>query len=188
MNRQSLLIIAIIAGGSILSGLAYGVSNGTIVVGDITVTGTCTGCGGEGTFTTWSTLTNSSTVTTDILSGGVDCKIDTNGNVLYADSDNTSLLFGFNGSKIIEAHTGTTGGINNIVAQSSTGKYQIIVYDTSHTLKIYKNNVLYKTIGYTSSNFSALDPVTCISSDGKYIGLLGQASNNHARVVILQGS
>ena len=38
MNRQTLAIIAIIATGSILSGLAYGVTNGSIIVGDLTIT------------------------------------------------------------------------------------------------------------------------------------------------------
>lgn len=44
MNRQTLAIIAVISTGSIISGLAYGVTNGSIITGDLTVTGTCTGC------------------------------------------------------------------------------------------------------------------------------------------------
>ena len=44
MNRQNLLILIIIIGGSTLGGLAYGVTNGSIIVGDLTVTNSCSGC------------------------------------------------------------------------------------------------------------------------------------------------
>lgn len=43
MNQKLIIILILIAGG-ISSSLAYGVTNGTIIVGDITITGTCHGC------------------------------------------------------------------------------------------------------------------------------------------------
>lgn len=195
MKKQTLSIIAILAIGTLFS-VAYsastiisdtGITTPSLTATTITVTGTCTGCGSEGTFTNWTTLTNSSTVTTDPLSGGTFCQIDTHGNTLYLDGDNIAILTSSTGTKILEKSTAASS-LNKIFDQSaSSGKYQVIEASSS-TINVYSNAVLVKTVGIKSTNFINADPVICVSADGKYIGVLGQASANHERVVILQGS
>ena len=84
MNRQTLAIIAIIATGSIISGLAYGVTNGSIIVGDLTITGTCTGCGTEGSFTTYSLLLNQTVASAGPAAGAI-VQVGNDGSVIASD-------------------------------------------------------------------------------------------------------
>lgn len=197
INKRFIILTAIFVAGSILA-TAYAsntvidntsVSTTTVNTVDLHVTGTCTGCGGgssEGTFTTWTTLTNSSISTTNLLNGAVYCKIGTNANVLYSDSNSVSLLFSSTPSLLVENDNSINpSGIVNF-DQSLTGKYQII-QPSSGLVSVYSNGTLVKNLGFTSSNFAG-GTTECISPDGKYIALMGKASSNHARVVILKGS
>jgi len=187
-----LLIIAIIAGGSVLSGLAYGVSNGTIVVGDLTVTGTCSGCGVvEGGYTTWAVSLNSTIAGTN-GNPVMALQTSTDGSVIVSNTNDKVAIVKLDGTVVTV--TTTPSNFDNTGQQSSaqslSGTYKAIL--TSAGVTVYKSNTLLTTIGIKAANFqgSTLGTVSVsISPDGKYISLAGEDTGAALdRVVILTGS
>lgn len=196
MNRQHLLILAIIGTGSILSGLAYGVTNGSIIVGDLTVTGTCTGCGGSGDFTTYSTLLNQ-TVTGTTGFAGTSLELADDGSLVAMDL-NSKLISVKSDGTIVLAHsfasTSTTDVTRSIV-QTPDGKYFAILNSTSKSIDIYKNHILLQKIGVDMTQFVGgislenSDFAFNISPNGKYIGLLANdVSNAIDRMIVFRGA
>lgn len=191
MNRKQILTIISIVAFSGVTSLVYGVTNGTIIVGDLTVTGTCTGCssGGEGSFTSYTTLFNGT------ITGSVGCP----GSSIYVNNTGTVLVTDNCPTTFIVQPSGTATKINTPIgsapfpissAQSITGLYQI-AYD-ANTIKVYKNNSLIQSIGFDTGNFGA--PVggglsINISPNGKYIAIQNEdVSTSSDRLVIFKGS
>jgi len=192
MNRQSLLIIAIIAGGSILSGLAYGVTNGSIVVGNITVTSTCSGCATvEGTYSSWAVSLNS-TIAGSNGNPVMALQTGTDGSVIVSNTNDRVAIVKLDGTVVTVTTTPSNADNNGqqSSAQSLSGTYKAIL--TSAGVTVYKNNTLLTTIGIKAANFqgSTLGTVSVsISPDGKYISLAGEDTGAALdRVVILTGS
>lgn len=188
MNKQSLLIIAIIGVGSVLSGLAYGVSNGSIIVDTLTVNGQQIG---EGTWTTWakslnSTVAGSSGDSVIALQTGVD------GSTLISNSGDKVSVVKLDGTVVIvnSAPSGFVNSGEQSSAQSMTGEYKTLL--TSTGINVYKNNSLLTTIGIKKSDFFGGDLSTVsvsISSNGKYISIAGKDTGGALnRVVVLAGS
>lgn len=194
MKRESIAIFAIIAAGSFL-GLAYGVTNGSILTGDLTVTGTCTGCGGgEGSFTSYATALNSTIVGTGDNRAS-NLMVSTNGTVFVLDVAHAVYLIKIDGSATTIA-TGldskdTIYGYQNI-AQSQTGKYKAVLDDPNSVIKVYKNDNLLQNIGYNATQFGAIPgdtPAIGISSDGKYIAMYkANASATDMILLIFRGT
>lgn len=194
MNRQSLLIIAIIAGGSILSGLAYGVTNGTIVVGDLTITGTCSGCGVvEGIYSHYNTIDLNTTLSLGFVnSQTTDVHISNDGNIIYSGNVlNVSMLH--NGTWTLANFS--YGNISDKQqGQSLTGKYQIILDDTTNlNVDVLKDGLYLQALGINLSQFTT--PSTngaigiAISPDGKYIAVVGEDSAGFdQRILIFRGT
>ena len=197
MNQRILITLIILAGiGSIGSVLAY---SGTISAAqgnfnNVLVTGTCSGCGaGEGSFTSWTTLTNT-TLGTVSVSNADNVIVSNNGSILAETIDCTDAYFFTNGTVIRTTNSLSLCPANQDSSdQSITGKYQII-YDADRTnnIYIYKNNVLQDTKMIQASQFSGgvLSSTSVgISPDGKYIVVYGTDSGVASqRLIVLQGS
>jgi len=191
LNRQSLFIIAIIAGGSVLSGLAYGVTNGSIVVGTLTVTGSCSGCIGSGSFTTYAKSLNS-TIAGSSGDSVVGLQTALDGSVIVSNSADKVSIVKLDGTVVI-VNSAPSGFVNSgevSSAQSTDGVYKILL--TSSGINVYKSSTLLTTIGIKKSDFFGSDLSTVsvgISADGKYITLAGKDTAGALnRVVILTGS
>lgn len=185
MNRQSLLIIAIIASGSILSGLAYGVTNGSIIVGDLTVTGNCTGCGGSLIFSSWGTVVLDGTVSDG---GNVvqNSEIDNNGNFVFMTGGvaPTSWFERINGTNTSysAASFQAFDGVK-IFSQSSDGKYQAIYDDSTHKIHITNNGTsLYDiTLDFATKYNAGNAGSVSISPNGKYVGFAYDDFADHSK-------
>ena len=188
MNRQSLLIIAIIGIGSIISGLAYGVSNGSIIVDTLTVNGQQIG---EGTWTTWATTLNSTIAGTNGNSI-MGLQTSTDGSVIASNSNDRVALVKLDGTVVIVNVAPSafvdSGQVSS--AQTIDGLYKVLL--TSSGLNVYKNSALLTTIGIKKSDFFGGDLSTVsvsISSNGKFISIAGEDTGGALdRVVILTGS
>jgi len=197
MNQRSLIAIIILAGiGSIGTVLAY---TGTITANqgsfnNVLVTGTCTGCGAnEGSFTTWTTLTNTTVGTVSV--SNVNNVIVSNGGSILAETVDCKDAYFFINATVIK----TTNSLSLCPAnqdstdQSMTGEYQII-YDADRTnnIYIYKNNILQTTKTISTADFSGgvlSSTGIGISPNGKYIVVYGIDTGAAAqRLIVLQGS
>lgn len=190
MNRQNILIILIIATGSTLGGLAYGVTNGAIIVGDLTVTDLCIGCDkSETDYTTYNLVLN------ETITGTVGW----NGNHINLSNDR-SLIGVDQGKYIYEINSGGTvqyatqnsemeqGKIlgDGISSSSSSGKYKVATFNNG-TLSVFKNDVLLQHL--TITKFSSNGGTIAISPDGKYIAFQGDDTSSIIdRIQIWQGS
>lgn len=188
-SRKLFIIFTIIVSGSILSGLAYGVSNGSIIVGDLTVTGSCIGCGGEHEFTSWSTILNG-TISGTSGKQTMDISVSNDGSVLDLDQGSKISLVLVNGTVIFVTSTPNYNLAIPVFSQSSTGEYKIV--ETNTGIDVYKNNVHIQTLGLTLSQFkfgSLGNEGIAISPDGKYISIVGiDSSGTIDRIVTFEGS
>jgi hypothetical protein len=197
MKRQTLLIISIIATGS-LFGAVY--ASGTIITdtgittGNLTVTGTCTGCGaGEGSYSNYNTIQLNTTIgTAFIATQYTSMSISNNGNVVFgSNGNNTAVTIG---GTIIQSGSGYASAPGVDIAQSITGEYQLIVVDDVHyDLKVIKNGIFLQDIGIDLSQFISPDAAKgvamAISPDGHYISVIGKDSGGTSeRLVIFKGS
>lgn len=183
--------------GSVLSGLAYGVTNGSITVGDLTVTGTCSNCGaGSGTFTTWSKITD---FTTDSFTSNTNNWVDaavTNTGTFTISNLNTTVVYDKDGTVVTSyrsANDDFASQPSQFLGRSVDGTY-VSAYDfTPHQVRIYTNGTLLTSIPVdtTSKYFSTADVVPYMSPNGKYILVWGYNNtiNLHTnRVQLWQGS
>ena len=183
MNQRSLIAIIILAGiGSIGSVMAF---SGTISAGqgnfnNVLVTGTCSGCGGEGSFTTWSNTLNSTIAgtggfSTDYIFVGNDGSINT-----Y--DSNKKMAYVLTNGTIITVNDNISNqnlDLNKASEQSMTGEYRILMNGTDNTVVVYKNNIVKQKIGikisdFFSSSFGSTDFGCNISPNGKYIACSGE--------------
>lgn len=202
-KKQLILIILILGTGSIL-GTVY--ASGTIITNtsvttttlnavNLVLSGTCTGCGGgEGSFTTYSTILNT-TVTGTTRSAASNLLVSDNGTVFGLDVGHVASLITING--IVQQqissidNMATIHGYQNI-AQSPTGKYKAILDDAIPLIHVYKNDIPLLNLGFNSTQFftgGADTPAIAISSNGKYIAFWAEnADTNTVRLIVFQGS
>lgn len=189
MNRQSLLIIAIIAGGSVLSGLAYGVTNGTIVVGDLTITGTCSGCGTENDYTSYNTVFYNNTNSVDAAFID-DFHISNTGAATIATASHSYVIS--SSGTVIGKGTNYNFGTPLQSGQSVTGIYKAyIIANGTGSIMVVKNDSVLQQIHPNVSQFgiNLSGEALSVSPNGKYIGLVGPDSGGTTtRLVIFQGS
>ena len=194
MNQRLVIGLIIIAGiGSIGSVLAY---SGTISAGqgnfnNVLVTGTCTGCGGDGSFTTYGLGLNTTIAGTS------------NDDASFIQVANDGSILGLNKGKYIfdvkldgtivsvdqNVNIGTTYDSQSAIAQSSGGEYKIAIF-ANDTISIYKNNLVLQHLPVDTTH-SYLDSIEAIgiSPDGKYIGIIGDdKGNTKQHLQIWQGS
>lgn len=193
MKKQTISIIALLVVGT-LFGVGYSastvISDSGITTTNLTITGTCTGCG-SGSFINWTTSLNETIAGTGgHPNAGLFVSID--GSVSSTDTTSKTALILINGTvKTV------TAGVPNMLnvgqlpyAQSIDGKYKVFL--TASGVDVYKNNVLIKTLGIDKTQFTAGvlgDESVGISSDGKYIAVSGEDSGAAIeRVLIFGGS
>lgn len=194
MKKQTIMIIILLSVGT-LFGVGYSastiISDSGITTSNLTVTGTCTGCGGSGTFTTYSTILNT-TITGTSGSSNVGLFTSNDGSILAQDSTSKISLTLLNGTVVSVTNdpSGSTNIGQQAIAQSSDGKYKTIL--KSDSILVYKNNVLLQTIGIKKSDFVFSDLTTVsvsISPDAHYISIAGRDTGGAIdRIVIFQGS
>ena len=198
MKKQSLIIICILAAGSLL-GTVYAAStvitDSGITTTNLTVTGTCTGCGAsEGDFTSYNTVLLNTTIvplaTADTVISSV--YISNNGDVLSSGNQNNFLLK--NNGTLIYTNATSINGFGKDISQSMTGKFQILTNDfSSLEIKVFKDQAFLQNLSIDFTQFS--NPTNggsigiAISSDGKYIAVVGKdfgALND--RILVFEGS
>jgi hypothetical protein len=175
MKKQPLIISLIILAGITSSGLAYAVTNGSIITGDLTVTGTCTGCSGEADFTTWTLITNQTVSGTSAI-----FPFNTaigNNEISYVGGSGKAYLIDSNG--VLKGATNfNIASIGTQLVQSASGEYKVL-QDDNGTVTIFKNSAKLQTINAdTTHSFSAAtNLLTTISPNGKYVLLTGTDIN-----------
>lgn len=192
MNYNALMIIIILAAGGVSIGVSYAstiITDATIIVNNLTVTGTCTGCGGgDGSFTTW-TLIQQTNFTESGCFNGSFISLDNNGNSLFT-CNNVILIT--NGGSI----TNFGSNINQFTqaaTESSTGKYKTFTNGTGtqYNIPIISNSTLIHSIIVNASVFKTPSQViNAISPSGEYITLKGNDICNcgHGELQIWKGS
>ena len=194
MRKQSIIILSLIAVGT-LFGAVYGagtiISDTGITTPALTVSGACTGCDNEPSFTSWSTVLNQTVAGTSNRANS-NIFTSTNGTVFFLDQNADTAIVKLDGTVVTVTHT-PANFINQgstTAAQSSSGKYKII--ETTGAIVVYKNNVLTQTLGIDVSQFQGGflgNEGISISADGKYISLQGKDSGGVLdRVIIFGGS
>lgn len=178
-HKTSITILGILIIGSLFAvGYATStvISDSGIITSNLTVTGTCTGCGGgEGDFTTYSNFLNA-TIGGASLGNNIKALLTANdGSFMFSDNAFQNIIVFANGT-VIKEYDSTFEDFPNgdkLFDQSSTGKYKII-YDQGHSneIKVYKDNSLLQSIGIDTSQVSANECSTAISANGKYISLV----------------
>ena len=194
MNQRSLIAIIILAGiSSIGSVLAYSgsISAAQGNFNNVLVTGSCTGCGAEGTFTTFSVLTNT-TLATSQISTVRTLQVSDNGTILADIRGFDNILVDVTGN-IIEEQTSNSGttptGVYHI-AQSTSGKYKVM-FDESGTndLKIFKNDSFLESHHINPAYYDNPGCSVAVSNNGKYIALLcDNFAGTATAMTIFQGS
>ena len=165
-----------------------------ITTTNLTILGTCTGCGGtEGTFSSWTSVFNN-TVTGSSGCTGATISVNNTGTVIFEDAcPNTFIVdpSGNNIQKIVNPLISTPAPSQ--MSQSVNGLYQVAL--NTNAIKVYKNNVLVQTVGLRLANFaggsiSGGGPVgMAISPNGQFIAVQGEDVGTLLdRLVILKGS
>jgi len=199
MNPKLAILLIIIAGG--ISATAYAtttiISDSGIITSNLTITGTCTGCGaGEGDFNSYAVIYNSTFATISPTGLVKNTAISNDGSFFIIDNNDKIWEIAANKTIIINANvSAATTGTGFQSGQSMTGEYKF-VYDDSFTLvHIIKNNNLIQTSSLDKTQFQAFGPNSfadssmSMSPNGKYIEVAGPNNGDGLlRVVILQGS
>lgn len=190
VKRQTLAIILIlIAGGT---STAFAVTNGSIITGDLTVTGTCTGCGGgEGSFASYNTIALNTTVASTgnpgftLIGNDGGVQVMTNAKDFYVALNGTTLFLQTGSSSSTE---------RSDIAQSGTGAYKIMDNEASlGEVDIYKNGNFLQSLGidltqFFGGSFGGKTSIA-ISPDAKYIAVVGPDSGGvNTRVLVFQGA
>lgn len=180
MNKQTIVILGIIAAGSIL-GTVY--ATGTVITdtgittGDLTITGTCTGCGGEASYGSWTTLEQEGTFTSNGIVNQM--LLDNNGNLLVSLGINagtpTSWIISNTGS--ITSYTSNSFGAvsSNFITQTSTGQYQAIWNDGAKVIDIYVNGTLAANVplDFASKFATGNQEGIAFSPNGHWLAVVG---------------
>ena len=198
MNRKtSTTILGMLVLGGLIS-VAYAsttiITDTGITTTNLTILGTCTGCGGgEGTFTSWAKLFNGTVAGTSAGAGGT-IYVNNTGTVIFEDNNGGLNLVGPSGTAIaqVTAPVGITTPTNYHTAQSTQGAYQIILDETHSKIVIYKNRALLFTIGVKMGDFTTGPSnhlSVGISPNGQYVAVQGDDTGGALdRLVIFKGS
>jgi len=195
MKQNSLIAIIIIAGISITGVSAYSgsISAAQGNFNNLLVTGTCSGCSGEGSYTSYGTIFRNSTITPSagglfaqefLLSNTGAATVNTNSDVFVVTSTGTVL------------DQGATYGQSQTqvpTKQSATGEYKVLENTTSSgSIVVIKNDSFLTIIHPNVSQFfggDMTDASVTISPNGQFIGILCKDSGGATvRLVIFQGS
>lgn len=196
-HRQFLIILCIIVAGSIFATVSATTISGDIITNNLTVTGTCTGCGvggaSEGSYSHYNTIDLNTTLSLGFVnSQTTDVHISNDGNIIYSGNVlNVSMLH--NGTWTL-ANFSYTNISDKQQGQSLTGKYQVILDDTTNlNVDVLKDGLYLQALGINLSQFTT--PSTngaigiAISPDGKYIAVVGEDSGGvDQRILIFRGT
>lgn len=187
-KQNSIIIISLIS----ITGI-FGVVYATSVSDTGIITPSCTGCSGEGTFTSYSNIFNNTISGTNIhfisnLFVGNDKSIlvyDTSINGYFINSTQQVISSPINSGAVTEN--------TPLMSQSSTGKYKVAFNDATDTIIISKGDSILQSIGINTSQFSdgtnLANEGLAISNDGKYIAIFGlNVGSGIDRLIIYQGS
>lgn len=166
------------------------ISDSGITTPNLTVTGTCAGCSGEGDFSSYSLITNK-TDTSGPFSAGIYVQVGNDKSVIGFENGGKTMYFNPSGNLISSTSNSSPIAGPYPFEQSLTGKYRIIRNDTSSQIDVYKNNILltHIPIDITHSFESYLFTTCGISQDGKYIALFGpDFTTNFEQLQVWQGS
>lgn len=207
MNRQNIIILSIIAIGSV-SSIAYatstvisdsGITTPSLTATTVNVTGTCVGCGGaEANYSTWTLQYNKTYGSAGFTGGPKKSMVDNNGYVFTANRGD-GLVFLLNPSGTIISTVFNAAnyiGMDADLVQSETGFYRAVFDGSNGTIYLYKNNLVTKTFAggncddcngfYHFTGNGAL----AISPNGQYFVISGENSTNDGttRVLLYKGS
>lgn len=145
----------------------------------------------EGDYKDWTLITDvqltgsviSQPQTLYVNNNGYSVGVDNSGNIFRIDSSGSSIIF-------LPSDVFPTG--SQVILQSITGKYQLVLDNSgaSPTINVYQNSTLLKTItvDITSKFLSGAYNIS-ISPNGKYIVTLGEDFDTvHGRIQVYQGS
>lgn len=200
MKSNHIGIISIVIIGS-LFGVVYGsstiISDSGINTSNLTVTGTCTGCGGggvEGNYTNYNTVDLNQTNGLGFPDTSfTNIHISNLGNVIYS-GDTLNVGVKLNGIVNFANFSYSTTSAHQ-QDQSSTGKYQIIWDGTNTLVAVFKDGVFLQNLGINLTQFSTpgtnMHLAIAISPDGKYITVTGNdavGGGTDDRTVIFRGT
>ena len=192
MNPKLAIILIIIGAG--MSGIVYAsstvISDTGIITPSITVSGTCTGCGNEPSFSSYSLVLNQTVTGTGGSLGNL-VQVSTDGSVLAQNGQPKTSVIKLDGTIVNVLSLPFTETRNTFTQQqqSTTGQYKIILNSTQ-AINIYKNNIFLQKIQVNiNSAFTSGQEAVGISSDGKYIAIFGNDKSGAIdRIIIYQGS
>ena len=163
---------------------------------DLTVTGTCTGCGGggssEGTYTSYNAiLYNVTFVPTTGLYPDKLLVSNTGATTVHI---NSGIILVTSNGTVIDIGQTYSPNMNAVpIDQSMTGKYKIMESASgTGSILVYKNDSLLTTIFPEAiSQFNTNDlsfTGIAISPDAHYIALYGANNSTSGRMIVFQGS
>lgn len=197
MNKETITILLILGVGGIF-GVAYSastiISDTGISTTNLTVTGLCTGCGSsEGSFTQWNTIDLNTTLSLGFVnSQTTDVHISDDGNIIYS-GNVLNVALRHNGTWTF-ANSSYTNISDKQQSQSLTGKYQVILDDTSNlNVAVLKDGTYIQSLGLNLSQFTTPSSNgavgIAISPSGKYIAVIGEDSAGFdQRIIIFRGT
>lgn len=189
MKKQTIAILGIIAAGSIL-GTVY--ATGTVITdtgittGDLTITGTCTGCGSEASYSSWTTLEQEGT----LASGGNiinQMLLDNNGNLVISFGSGAGTAFTWlvsnTGSTTSYASNSFSAVSSSFITQTTTGQYQAIWNDGAKVIDIYVNGTLAANVPLDfASKFATGDQEgITFSPNGHWLAVVGVDFTDHSK-------
>lgn len=189
MKKQTIAIIGIIAAGSIL-GTVY--ATGTVITdtgittSDLTITGTCTGCGSEASYSSWTTLEQEGT----LASGGNIANqmlLDNNGNLLVSfgcsPCSPTSWIISNTGSTASYTSNSFAAVSSAFITQTSTGQYQAIWNDGAKVIDIYVNGTLAANVplDFASKFATGYQEGITFSPNGHWLAVVGVDFTDHSK-------
>lgn len=196
MKKQSLLILLIVLAGSSAS-IAYGVgtviTNTGITTGDLTITGICTGCKQEASYSSWTTLQQEGTIT----SGGNTVNnmvLDNNGNLMvsFAGPTPASWIVSNNGSTTSYTSNSFSAVSSQFITQTSSGQYQAVWNDGAKVIDIYTNGTLAANVplDFATKFKTGNQEGIAFSPDGHWLAVVGVdfTDNTKNRFQIYKGT
>lgn len=207
MKKQTLAIISIIAIGSLTSIVSAtstsisdsGITTPALTTNTLTVTGSCSGCGGgSGSFTLYSTVLNQTISGTD-GSTPILILINDTGSIIAETNFQTEISLNSNGNKIFvfnQPQTTLGTPFNPMMVQSLDGRYIAVINQTNNDIYVWKDHQLLQTIGINISQWCPTGGVLsngrqaiAISPNAKFIGLFGEDSScSIQRIITLEGT
>jgi hypothetical protein len=202
MRKQTLAIISIVVAGIVFS-VAFAtstvISDAGIITTNLTVTGTCTGCGSEGDFTHWNPIMNTTVQTNQVFNNPANqpkyAFVDNDGNIILEEFQGFLGEVARNGTLIFTDPNGAENNGNGNFADvftSASHRYLIDNNSTSNLrIDVFDRGTHLQTIQFDSSLFDTHYTFGgLISPNGKYILLIGDNNTDHTlyRVQLWQGS